>query len=58
MKLWALVEADHPLAIDVFIDASLAAEALRDVLRDEPDWAPFLAVVEIETGDSETLCLN
>ncbi|MCP9486549.1 MAG: hypothetical protein MSC30_11855 [Gaiellaceae bacterium MAG52_C11] len=58
MKLFALVEADDPLAIDVFVNEKLAAEALLDVLRDEPKWAPFFSVVEIEISESQFFCPN
>jgi len=48
MRLYALVEAGDPEAIDVFIRPEDAQRALQDCLRDEPDWRGFLRVEEIE----------
>jgi hypothetical protein len=48
MRLYALVEAGHPEAIDVFIRPEDAQRALQDCLRDEPDWRGLLRVEEID----------
>lgn len=42
--LYALVANDSDFAVDVFADYRLAAQALKDVLADEPDFAPLLAI--------------
>jgi hypothetical protein len=48
MRLYALVEADDPEAIDVFVSEEDARRALEDCLRDEPGWRGLLRVEEIE----------
>jgi len=48
MRLYALVEAGDPEAIDVFLCEEDAHRALDDCLRDEPDWHGLLRVEEIE----------
>ena len=48
MRLYALVEAGDPEAIDVFLRDEDAQRALQDCLRDEPDWRGLLRVEEIE----------
>jgi len=48
MRLYALVEAGDPEAIDVFIRPEDAQRALEECLRDEPDWRGLLRVEEIE----------
>src|SRR5256885_15734495 len=48
MRLYALVEAGDPEAIDVYLCEQDAQRALEDCLRDEPDWRGLLPVQEIE----------
>jgi len=48
MRLYALVEAGDPEAIDVFLRPEDAQRALEECLRDEPDWRGLLRVEEIE----------
>jgi hypothetical protein len=48
MRLYALVEAGDPEAIDVFIRPEDAQCALQDCLRDEPAWRGQLRIQEIE----------
>jgi hypothetical protein len=50
MRLYALIEADDPEAIDVYLAEEDAQRALEDCLRDEPDWRGLLRVEEIEFG--------
>jgi hypothetical protein len=40
----------HPFGdvLDVFLDRTAAEQGLFPVLRDEPDWQPFMSLVEIE----------
>ncbi len=48
MRLYALVEAGDPEAIDVFLSNEEAQRALEDCLRDEPEWRDLLRVEEID----------
>jgi hypothetical protein len=48
MRLYALVEAGDPEAIDVYLCEQDAQRALEDCLRDEPDSRDLLRVEEIE----------
>jgi hypothetical protein len=48
MRLYALVEAGDPEAIDVYLCEQDAQRALEDRLRDEPQWRGLLGVEEIE----------
>jgi hypothetical protein len=48
MRLYALVEAGDPKAIDVYLCEQDAQRALEDCLRDEPGWRGLLRVEEIE----------
>jgi hypothetical protein len=57
MRLYALVEAGDPEAIDVFLAEADAQRALEDCLRDEPDWRGRLEVTEVEF-DHEHTSLN
>ena len=57
MRLYALVEAGDPEAIDVFIRFEDAQRALQDCLGDEPDWWGLLRVEEIEFS-ATSLCAN
>lgn len=52
MRLYALVEAGDPEAIDVFLCEQDAQRALGDCLRDRPNWKGLLRVEEIEPADS------
>lgn len=53
MRLYALVEAGDPEAIDVYLCEEDAQRALEDCLRDEPDWRDVLRVVPIELDERE-----
>jgi len=48
MRLYALVEAADPEAIDVYLCEQDAQRALEDCLRDEPQWRGLLCVEQIE----------
>jgi hypothetical protein len=48
MRLYALVEAGDPEAIDVFLCEEDAQRALADCLKDEPEWRSLLRVEEVE----------
>jgi hypothetical protein len=48
VRLYALVEAGDPEAIDVFLCEEDAQHALEDCLRDEPDWRGLLRVAPVE----------
>jgi hypothetical protein len=48
MRLYALVEAEDPEAIDVYLCEEDAQQALEDCLSDEPQWRGQLRVEEIE----------
>ena len=48
MRLFALVEAGDPEAIDIFLSSEDAQRALEDCLADEPEWRGVLRVQEIE----------
>ena len=54
MRLYALVEASDPEAIDVYLAEEDAQRALEDCLRDEPDWRGLLRVEEIEFSVTST----
>jgi hypothetical protein len=58
MRLYALVEAGDPEAIDVFLAEADAQRALEDCLRDEPQWRGQLHVEEIELSDAPSVSLN
>jgi hypothetical protein len=58
MRLYALVEAGDPEAIDVFLAEADAQRALEDCLRDEPQWRGPLHVEEIELSDAPSVSLN
>ena len=51
MRLYVLVEAGDPEAIDVNLCEQDAQHALEDCLRDEPDWRGVLRVEEIEFAE-------
>ena len=48
MRLYALVEAGDPEAIDVYLSEEDARRALNECIRDEPQWAGLLHVAEVE----------
>jgi hypothetical protein len=48
MRLYALIEAGDPEAIDVYLCEEHAQRALDDCLRDEPQWQGLLNLTEIE----------
>jgi hypothetical protein len=48
MRLYPLVEAGDPEAIDVYLCEQDAQRALEDCLSDEPHWRGQLRVEEIE----------
>jgi hypothetical protein len=52
MRLYALVEAGDPEAIDVFLSSEDAQRALEDCLADEPEWRGLLRVQEIELSEA------
>ena len=54
MRLYALVEAGDPEAIDVYLCEQDAQRALEDCLRDEPDWCGLLRVETIELSVDKT----
>jgi len=45
-RLYALVEAGDPQAIDVYLCEQDAQRALEECLRDEPHWRDLLYVGE------------
>ena len=52
MRLYALVEAGEPEAIDLYLGEQDAQHALDDCLRDEPQWRGLLRVEEIDLSDT------
>ena len=54
MRLYALVEAGDPEAVDVYLCKEDAQRALEDCLRDEPQWRDVLYVEEIELSDTSS----
>lgn len=57
MRLYALVEAGDPEAIDVYLCEDDAQRALEDCLRDEPQCRGIFEVTEVEL-DHEHTSLN
>jgi hypothetical protein len=55
MRLYALVEAGDPEAIDVYLCEQDAQRALEDCLRDEPQWCGLLHVAEVELSAETSL---
>jgi hypothetical protein len=47
VALYALVTDESDLAVDVFLTADAAEEALAEILHDEPAFAPLLSVIAI-----------
>ena len=48
MRLYSLVEAGDPEAIDVYLCEEDAQHAFEDCLLDEPQWRGILRVQEVE----------
>jgi hypothetical protein len=57
MRLYALVEAGDPEAIDVYLREQDAERAPEDCLRGEPQWRGRLEVTEVDL-DYEHTSLN
>jgi hypothetical protein len=55
MRLYALVEAGDPEAIDVCLREEDAQRVLEDCLRDEPQWRGLLHVAEIALSAETSL---
>jgi hypothetical protein len=58
VRLYALVEAGDPEAIDVYLFEQDAQRALEDSLRDEPNWRGLLRVEAVELAEESPLSLN
>lgn len=54
MRLYALVEAGDPEAIDVYLCEQDAQRALEECLRDEPEWRGLLRVEPIELSGTQS----
>jgi hypothetical protein len=52
VRLYALVEAGDPEAVDVYLCEQDAQRALEDCLRDEPEWRGLLRVEEVELSNA------
>jgi hypothetical protein len=55
MIVFALIDSrdepgQHPFgdAVDIYLDRQVAERGLFGVIRDEPEWEPFMSLVEIE----------
>jgi hypothetical protein len=55
MIVYALIDShdepgEHPFGdtVDVDLDRNAAERGLRGIIRDEPGWEPFMALVEIK----------
>jgi hypothetical protein len=57
MRLYALVQAGDPEAIDVYLAEADAQHPLEDCLRDEPEWRGLLHVEAVEL-DERKVSLN
>jgi hypothetical protein len=53
VRAFALAELGDDLVIDVFLSRDAAFAALRDALRDEPDWIGLLYVQPIELDERD-----
>jgi hypothetical protein len=58
VRLYALVEAGDPEAIDVYLYEQDAQRALEDCLRDESEWRGLLRIEEIEPPRPPFVSLN
>jgi hypothetical protein len=54
VRLYALVEAGDPEAIDIYLCEQDAQRALEDCLRDEPRWEGLRRVETIELSADKT----
>jgi hypothetical protein len=54
MRLYALVEAGDPEAIDVYLCEQDAQRALEDCLRDERHWVGLLRVETVDLSADKT----
>jgi hypothetical protein len=54
VRLYALVEAGDPKAIDVYLREQDAERALEECLRDEAQWRGLLSVAEVELSADRT----
>jgi hypothetical protein len=55
MILYAIIDSrdqlgTHPFGdvLDVYLDRRTAEQVLRRIIGDEPEWEPFMSLVEIE----------
>jgi hypothetical protein len=55
VRLYPLVEAGDPEAIDVFLCEEEAKRVLEECLQDEPEWRGRLRVAEVELEASAHL---
>jgi hypothetical protein len=55
MRLYALAEAGHSQAIEVFLSEEHAQRALDECLKDEPEWRGLLRVAAVELDASMSL---
>lgn len=53
MRAYALAEAGHREAIDVYFRREDAEAVLEEILDDEPDWEGRLYVASIELDERE-----
>jgi hypothetical protein len=58
MRLYALVEAGDPEAIDVYLCEQDAQRALEDCLRDEPHWSGLLRIESKDSPEPPTVSPN
>jgi hypothetical protein len=56
--LYGLIAKDSDLAIDVFLTAGTAADALAEVLHDEPGFIDLLSIVPLPWPDEAVVCAN
>jgi hypothetical protein len=55
MILYAIIDSRdqlgaHPFGdvLDLYLDRREAEQGLRGIIGDEPDWEPFMSLIEIE----------
>jgi hypothetical protein len=55
MILYAIIDSRDQLGthafgdvLDVYLDRRAAEQGLRGIIGDEPEWEPFMSLVEIE----------
>jgi hypothetical protein len=56
--LYGLIASDSAFAVDVFLTAGAAAEALAEVLHDEPAFIDLLSIAVLPLPDDEEPCTN